>query len=139
MAKAKERNRLKLLKYLSDPENDFLSRHDLAVSVLGYKDSSPMYKLMTPSDLIEIEDVAWEERKKRTVRDRAEVYKSLLKVAKTGDVPAIKEYLNRTEGKVTDSVELSGPGGKPIKTEIKIDATITLSEAQSLYDQIVSE
>ena len=108
-------NTEKLLNYLSDPDNEFLSRGQLSVDVLGYKQTQTIYKRFTLEELIKIEEEAQEERKRRTARPRAEVYTALLKLAKEGNVIAIKEYLDRTEGKVVTKLEHTGADGGAIE------------------------
>lgn len=100
-------NRAKLLEYLSEPDNPFISRIELSTKVLGYKQPRSLYAHFTPLDLAEIENEALEERKRRSARCRAVVYDALYKEAQVGNVPAAKEYLDRTEGKVKDKTEHS--------------------------------
>ena len=45
---AKERNRLKLIEYLGNPENEYLTRVSLATKVLGYKNPKMLYFHFTP-------------------------------------------------------------------------------------------
>ena len=49
----------------------------------------------------------------------AEVIEALVSKAKSGDVPALKEVLDRTEGKVADKQEVSGADGGPIEITVK--------------------
>ena len=102
----KESKRLKMVQYISDPDNIFPTRSDLAVTVLGYKHTVTLYKLFSPDELTEIETEGLELRKKRTARQRAAVYDALYREAVNGNVPAIKEYLDRIEGKIKDKVEV---------------------------------
>jgi len=51
--------------------------------------------------------------------EAAKVIKALLTQAKKGDVSAIKEAFDRTEGKVADKMENSGPDGGPIEITVK--------------------
>jgi Family of unknown function (DUF5681) len=53
-------------------------------------------------------------------KELAEVIEALVAKAKGGDVPALKEVLDRAEGKVADKVESSGPDGGEIQTRLKI-------------------
>jgi hypothetical protein len=64
----KEINRRKLLEYLSDPTNEFITRHRLALEVVGYTQPESIYRCFSPAELTEIENEAYEERKKRTVK-----------------------------------------------------------------------
>ena len=118
---AKDRHRAKLLDYLSDPTNPFLPRIDLATKVLGFRVPESIYKPFSPAELFEIEAIAFEERKKRTVRERAEVYHSLYIEAKAGNVAAAKEYLDRVEGKVETPIKSSGELNLKISHEEALD------------------
>lgn len=109
---AKDKARIKLLDYLGDPENDFLPRIRLSTDILGYKTEQYIHQLFTSSELNEIEAEAFELRKKNSVRERSELYKSLYMHGKKGNVQAAKEFLERTEGKVTDKQEITGKDGK---------------------------
>ncbi len=103
-----EKNKRLLIDYLSDPENKFLSRAALAVTVLGYSHAQSLYDTLTPSELDELEIEAFEIRKKRCARQRSEVYFSLHREAKKGNVAAAKEWLDRVEGKVKEKIQLDG-------------------------------
>lgn len=109
---AKRNARYKLLDYLGNPNNDFLPRCELSTIVLKYKHPNQIHKLFTTSELNEIEAEAFELRKKNSVRERSELYKSLYMHGKKGNVQAAKEFLERTEGKVTDKQEITGKDGK---------------------------
>lgn len=95
-----------MVQYISDPDNTFPTRSVLAVTVLGYKHTVTLYKLFSPDELTEIETEGLELRKKRTARQRAAVYDALFKEAASGNIQAIKEFLDRTEGKVKDKIEV---------------------------------
>ena len=101
----KNNNKSKILEYLSDPENEFLTRSEISVTVLGYKQVRTIYKQFSPIELSEIEAQAFEERKRRSVRRRSKIYEALYNEAVDGNVQAAKEYLDRTEGKVLDRKE----------------------------------
>ena len=105
MPSKKEINRSKLLKYLSDPENEFLTRIELAVAVLGYKDQSGLYKTLSPAELDEIEAEAYLERNKRSSRQSSKILSSLYNEGIKGNVQAAKEWLDRVQGKVTEKHE----------------------------------
>lgn len=77
----KKKNRIKLIEYLSDPENEFPNRTQMALSILGYKQVKSMYRLFSTAELEEIENEAWENRKARTVKQRADVYHAMYKRA----------------------------------------------------------
>lgn len=141
----KEKNRQILLAYMGDPENDFPNRSQMALSVLGYKQIRTMYFHFSPDELYEIEIEAWEIRKKRTIRQRSDVYHALYKraigfehpdvhisnyqgdITKTDiikvyppDPSAAKEFLERTEGKTPDTLHIN-PSSIPDIAEINSD------------------
>jgi hypothetical protein len=103
--KAKEKHKINLLKYLGDWENDFPTRTEMA-GILGLKKHT-LWKHFSPAELQEIENEGLELRKKNTARPRAEVFQSLLAKAKRGNVQAIKEFLDRTEGKAKNTLDLN--------------------------------
>ncbi len=69
------------------------------------------YKHFTPQDISDIENEAFEIRKKNSARERSELMVALHKEGKSGNVQAVKEYLDRTEGKVVAKTELSADVG----------------------------
>ena len=103
--KAKEKHKINLLKYLGNWENDFPTRTEMA-GILRLKKHT-LWKHFSPAELQEIENEGLELRKKNTARPRAEVYQSLLDEAKGGNISAIKEFFDRTEGKVKDTLDLN--------------------------------
>jgi len=121
---AADKHRETLLLFMGDPENDFPNRKDMALSVLKYKTVAGLYKCFTIDQLCEIEAEALDLRKRQSVKQRNAVYDALLAEAKTGNVKAIREYLDRTEGKVKDRLELSGGLSLENKTNAELDAEI---------------
>lgn len=118
---AKDKHKKKMLEYWGDPENDFINRITMHTDVL--KISGPcFYKHFTPSEVQDIEFEAFELRKKHSTKDRARIYKALLRDGLAGDVAASKEYLNRTEGKVVDKKEVK-MDGMEIKPIINVTTT----------------
>jgi len=104
--KAKERHKIKLLKYLGNWENDFPKRIEMP-GILGIQKST-LRKHFSPVELQEIENEGLELRKKHSGRPRAQVYKSMLKEAKGGNISAQREFLDRTEGKLIEKREHTG-------------------------------
>ncbi len=86
----------------------------MALTLCGYKRAQSIYKVLPPAELDDIEREALELRKQRTAGRRAKVYDAMYQSAISGDVKAMKEYLDRMEGPVTNKTEVSGPGGGPI-------------------------
>ncbi len=95
---AKEKGKVKLLEYLGNAENDFLSRGDLSTIVLGYKNSKQINRTFTAAELTEIEAEALEIRRKKYSSHISEVDLALLKKAKKGDAKAAKLVYQRFEG-----------------------------------------
>jgi hypothetical protein len=110
----KEKNRVTLVAYLSDPENEWPKRQEYSTGILGYKTQTQLYKYYTTDELAEIEAEAMENRKKRSSRQRSVLYRSLYNEGKDGNVQAIKEFLDRTEGKVPDKVDANINGNVKI-------------------------
>ena len=97
-----KKNRRKVLDYLSDPENDFLTRCKLSTQVLGYAEESTIYRSLSPTILDEIEIEAFEIRKKRSSGQATRLFAVMYKNALDGDMVAAKEWLERTQGKVVN-------------------------------------
>lgn len=109
---AKERHRLRIIEYISDWDNPFPSR--LKMAEICEVNPDTLRKHFSIDEYIEIEDVGLELRKKKSARQRGQVYESMLDVAKDGNVPAQKEFLDRTEGKVVEKREHTGKDGKEL-------------------------
>lgn len=101
--KAKDKHRQRLLSYLMDWDNPFPNKNEMA-AILGLKQRT-LYFHFTPFELNEILSDGLELRKKHSAVPRAEVYKAMRLAAGEGVVPAQKEFLDRTEGKVIDKVQ----------------------------------
>jgi hypothetical protein len=101
----KEENKRKISTYLNDPDNEWMNRTSLGVTICGYKDQRSLYRHFSPEELTEIENESLEERKRRSAGKRAVIYDAMFLKAKMGDVAAMKEYLDRTEGKVPNKVD----------------------------------
>lgn len=117
---AKERNRAKLLAFLSDIETDWPKRQDYSHLILGYKNDTQIYRTLSPEDISQIESEAVEIIKAQASRQRKELYQALHKEGKAGNVTAIKEFLDRTEGKVKEKVELTGKDGADLIWHVNI-------------------
>lgn len=115
---ATERHRIKLLEWLSNPDNPFPQRQEYA-KILNVT-LKTVYQNFTPADLQEIENEAFEIRKKNSTRQRVALYGVLYNEGMQGNITAIKDYLDRTEGKVPDKQQHSGPGGGPISHSVTV-------------------
>jgi hypothetical protein len=104
----KDKNRIRLVEYLSEPENSWPPRCEYAETILGYKDHKQIYRNFTPAQIGDIEAEAMENRKKRSARQRSVLYKVLYTESVQGNITALKEFLDRTEGKVPDKKQHSG-------------------------------
>jgi len=134
MATAKQRHKIKLLEYLSNPENDFPSRTFLSINVLNFKNASQINRVFTPDELQEIEEEALAERRKRCARQSIKVDRNVIQQAQTGDNPKFCElYYKRFEGWVEKKKhEHTGEDGKPIQHEHGLSEA-----AQGLLDEII--
>ena len=118
---AKELHKKRLLAYLEDWDNPFPNRTEMA-KILGVK-LVTLYYHFTPAEINEILNEGLELRKKNSAIPRAKIYESMQKVGSEGVVPAQKEFLDRTEGKVVDKHEHTGKDGGPIQTQTLMDLT----------------
>lgn len=119
----KDENRLKVVEYIGDPDNDFPTRTEIALTVLGYAQKTAFYSSFTTAEMAEMEEEGLALRKQNSKRERSIVYTALLKEAKKGNVAACKEYLDRTEGKVIDKKEITGKDGKDLVPTLNVDFT----------------
>lgn len=106
------------MEYLGDPENDYPPRQVYA-EVLGIS-TVTLYKHFSPSDLQDIENEAYEIRKRNSTRQRSEVLTAMRREAAQGNVSAANLFLERTEGKVPQKQEHTGKDGGPIQGEWKV-------------------
>ena len=108
--KAAERNRAKLIEFLSDPDNDFPTRSEMALVVLDYKDISSLYKCFTKEEITQIEQDGLKERRKRYTKDLAKIDKAMITNAKMGDSTSAKLIYERIEGAVDQGVNVHHSG-----------------------------
>ena len=101
---AKERHRKLMLEHWGDPANTFCSRIDMHNNVLRITQAT-FYAHFTPLEITEIENEAAIERRKKYARERSNIIDTLYKEGKAGNVQAIKEFLDRVEGKVVEKSE----------------------------------
>jgi hypothetical protein len=126
MATAKERHKANLLKYLSDPDNTFPKRDEMAHAI-GVA-LRTLHHNFTPDELRSIEAEALENRRKLYAPQLAKVDIGLLEQAAAGDARAAKLAYQRFEGWTEKQIrEISGKDGNPITHEHSLsDAAATL-------------
>jgi len=105
---AKEIHKRRLLEYLSDWNHSFPNRICMA-EILGIKLVTLKFHF-SGAELAEIENEGLELRKQRSGIPRSKIYDSMQKEAEGGNVSAQKEFLDRTEGKVMDRLQVGMDG-----------------------------
>ena len=90
-------HRRNLLEYLCNPENPFPTRTAMSTEVLGFSDSSIIYKHFSPAELGAIEAEALIERRKNYAAWLARIDHGLMKRAAEGDPAASKLAYQRLE------------------------------------------
>lgn len=113
---AKVRHREKIMRFLSDPENDYPPRQEYA-ALLGITVQT-FYHHFTPADLQEMENEAYEIRKKNSTRQRAVVLQAMYKESKNGNVSAAQLFLDRTEGKVKETRDINMTGDMSVNVNV---------------------
>lgn len=108
--RASERNRQKIIDFISDPENDFPTRSEMALVICNYKDICSLYKVHTKEELSEIEAEGLAARRKRYTKDLAEIDKAMISNAKMGDSTSAKLVYERIEGSVDQNVNHNHSG-----------------------------
>lgn len=103
--KAKERHKQRLLSYLNEWDNPFPTSRNEMARICGVKVETLHYHY-TPAEMNEILNEGLELRKKNSSIPRSEIYEALQKAGKEGNVQASKEFLERTEGKVIDRLQV---------------------------------
>jgi len=105
----KKRNRIKLIEYIGNPENDFPNRAGMSQIVLGYKSPCNLYDHFTTDELIEIENEALEIRRTRYASWLSRVDIGQLKRAAEGGAKSAKLMYQRFENwKPTETREVRG-------------------------------
>jgi hypothetical protein len=129
---AKDRHRRTILEYLGNPENEFCSRTDIAVKVLGFKFRQRLYQVFTPCELADIEAKALEIRRKKYASSIALVDSAMLREAAAGSVKAAQLVYQRLEGWNPKEVrEVTGKDGQPLGQN-PADAMRTIMDAIAL-------
>ena len=105
---AKEKHKINLLEYLSNPDNKVIMRSELAEKVLGITKSA-LYKFFNTDELSEIEGEALKKRRARLALKISQVDDALVERATIDkDVKAIELFYKRLEGwNPNQKIELS--------------------------------
>ena len=116
--KAKDRHRIKLLEYLANPSNDFLSRQEMAETILKIKPRT-MRNHFSGKELDEIEAESHAMRRKRFAPEMAKVDRALLRTAqKTGSAAECRLCYEKFEAWSQKKIqEITGKDGGPIETK----------------------
>lgn len=120
----KEKNRLKIIEYIGDPNKEFPDRSFISLSVCGYKDVSSLYKLFTVDELAEIEKEGLDLRRKKYSPELARADMGLLKRASLGDPQAAKLCYQKFEN---------------WKESSKIDVGVTLKDVLNAFPEDIRE
>ena len=102
---AKETHRINILSYLAVWENKW-PRSDTAIAKLLGISRTALMKQFTPAEMAAIRNEGLELRKNNCATQRADIYTSMHKTGKKGNTTAQNSFLDRTEGKVADKVQL---------------------------------
>jgi hypothetical protein len=113
------KHRETLIKYLSDPDNEWPTRTVMSREVLGFKSGSQIYQHFKGYELDEIEAEALDIRRKRYSRHSAAADIALIERAKSGDPQALKLFYQRLEG--------WNPASK-VESTVKVDGQLTLAD-----------
>lgn len=97
LTSTQERHKAKLLIYLGNPENEWLTRMKLSTEVLGFSQENQIHKVFSPDEIHAIEMEALELRRKKYSRLVNLVDMALLKKAAEGDTQAAKLVYQRFE------------------------------------------
>lgn len=117
MTSTKIKNREKILDYLRNPENEWITRKEMSEKILGCHQTY-LYKFFTTDELDLLEAEALLLRRKQYPKELVSVDKSMLKKARSGDTRAAKLIYERIEGLPVQKHELTGKDGGPIEQNI---------------------
>jgi hypothetical protein len=95
---AKDRIKIKIIEYWSNPDNAFIPWQRLCTEFCHYKNSRYLFKLFTIEERRQIAWKAVEERRKNCAPQSAAVDHGLLKKAVSGDAAAVKLWYQKMEG-----------------------------------------
>lgn len=118
---AKQKHRSKLLEYMSDPNNDFPTREQMSLEILGFAQRQTINKVFSVEELHEIEQEALENRRRKYASILAKVDSALLERAQQGDPQAIKLVYQKFENwSEKQQHEHAGKGGGPMQEEKRV-------------------
>lgn len=103
--KAKDKHRQNLLAYLAVWENKWPKNAIEMGAIIGVKQETLRYHF-NPAEITEIYSDALALRKKNSFKQRKSVYDSMLKEAIAGNTTAQNNFLDRTEGKINDKLQI---------------------------------
>lgn len=133
--RAKDKHRAVLVEHMGDWDNLFPNRTQMA-DILGIKLTTLNYHF-SPAELNEILNEGLELRKKNSAVPRAEVYKAMRLAAGDGVVPAQKEFLDRTEGKVVERLKVGMDEGD-LNVLLAGMAAIDPERAESVKKELIA-
>ena len=110
---AKESHKNNLLAYLAIWDNPWPKSMKDVGEALGVHPNT-IRKHFKVGEIDKIKNEGLELRKQNSSDQRASVYDAMLKEAKKGNTTAQNSFLDRTEGKISDKVELTGKDGGAI-------------------------
>ncbi|BEQ16027.1 hypothetical protein [Desulfoferula mesophila] len=99
---AKQAHEENILEYLTNPDNEWPTRQDLATKVLGISQGM-LYQHFTGAELDQLEAEALNLRRSQIARYSVKVDRALYDKAVEGDVSAMKLWYQRMEGMGQDA------------------------------------
>lgn len=108
--KASERNRNLIIDYISDPDNPFPTRAEMALIICNYKEIASLYKTLTKEQLTEIEHEGLAARRKRYSKKLSRIDEAMIKEAEDGNHAAAKLIYDRIEGSINQDINVKHSG-----------------------------
>ena len=93
----KVKHRIKLIEYIGNPNNDFPSRTEMSIDVLGFKQQHKIYQYFTLAELTDIEREGLDLRRSKYLKHSADIDVAMVEKAKSGDVAGMKLFYQRVE------------------------------------------
>lgn len=126
---AKELNKLKMLEYWGNPDNEFLTRSNMATQVLGYSKAETLWRFFTPDELTEIEAEALAIRRSKYSSSIAIGDTAMLREMAKGNVQAARLVYQRFEDWAPrQRTEVTGKDGGPLQIDIAWPENGTLDD-----------